>query len=140
MTVLPEATFRSLSSKKPALQDVTRWLKVYGANGIEIPYMGITELNIDLLGVQLGGVGVLVSMMTTETSSQPISLLGSNVLREVWEALRENYGESYLQNLQGTGDTVWADALFAYEVAETTKPWTGLFCPSCQVLHSTVQP
>ena len=38
---LPEATFQSLSSKKPALQDVTRWLKVYGVNGIEIPLWAI---------------------------------------------------------------------------------------------------
>ena len=48
VTILPETIYRQLSNEKPDLQDISQWLKVYGANGLEIPYVGYTELDISL--------------------------------------------------------------------------------------------
>ena len=96
LTVLPETIFRELSSGRLTLQDVTKWLKVLAANGEELPYSGYMELDLDILGVQLGRVGVLVSKSSGTNSAQLTGLLGSNVLREVRAAPKERFGRGYL--------------------------------------------
>ncbi len=125
MTVLPETIFRELSSGRPALQDVTKWLKVLAANGEELPYIGYTELDLDILGVQLGRVGVLVSKSSGTNSAQPTGLLGCNVLREVRAALKERFGRGYLASGPLEEDTPWVHALLAYEIEERTSAPTG---------------
>ena len=111
VTVLPETIYSELATGKPGLQDVSKWLKVYGANGVEVPYIGYTELDIDLLGVQLLGAGVLISQSPAQGSPQPTPLLGSNVLQELREMLREMHGKEYLQKVQETSGAMWTDAL-----------------------------
>ena len=61
VTILPETTFRQLTPQPSRVQDVSNWLRVHAANGTELPYVRYTELDMDVCGVKLGGVGVLIS-------------------------------------------------------------------------------
>ena len=125
VTILPETIYRQLSNEKPDLQDISQWLKVYGANGLEIPYVGYTELDISLLGVQLNGAGVLISRTVAGSLPPSTGLLGSNALRELRVLLKETYGRDYLQQAEGRGGKAWANPLFAFELEEAAKPQTG---------------
>ena len=60
VTVFPETILSKLSSSQPAVQDISKWFKMYAANGMELPYVGYTELGIEVLSIQLSRVGVLV--------------------------------------------------------------------------------
>ena len=124
VTVLPETIYQKLSTRTD-LQDVSNWLKVYGANGLEIPYVGYTKLDIDLLGFQLSSVGVLISQTTAGSAPHSNGLLGSNVLQNLWSAMKEKYGQNYLQCAQEYGGIGWANALFTYDLEEAIKPQTG---------------
>ena len=114
VTILPEAIYHLLENRKP-LQDISGWLKVYAANGIEVPYLGYTELDMDILGIQLGRVAVLVSPTSAASSASLTGLLGCNVIREIRSALIEKNGRSYLQTVR---DNPWTDALLACEVED----------------------
>lgn len=116
VTILPETVLRRLSPQQPAVQDVTEWLKVYAANGVELPYTGYVELEMEVLGIQLSRVGILVSKM-----SQPTGLLGCNVIREVRQALKEKYGNNLSEVPQTDGSPQWTEALLAYEISERDK-------------------
>ena len=99
VTVLPSTLFHQLASYTPVHQDVRRWLRVYGANGLEIPYVGYAEFDMELLGVRLGRAGVLISSCNS-TSSRQIGLLGSNVLRELHKAMKEEHGKNYIEKAE----------------------------------------
>ena len=124
VTVLPETILSRLSSPQPAVQDVSRWLKVYAANGTELPYAGYAELEMEVLGIQLSRVGVLVSK-ASPGDSQSVGLLGCNVISEVREALKETYGANYLQATPAGKNSRWAEALLAYEIAEREEGKSG---------------
>ena len=102
---------------------MSRSLKVYAANGVELPYTGYIELDMDILGISLGKVAVLVSPMSGSDNPQPTGLLGCNVIREVYNALLSSYGKSYLQEVQGAPS--WANALLAYEMGERASKKMG---------------
>ena len=112
VTILPETIFRELTSSPPKVQDVSKWLRVYAANGMEVPYVGYTELDMDVFGVQLGCVGVLISK-ESRASKQPTGLLGCNVISEVQAALKERHGSDYLNTIQSEVNQCWTEALLA---------------------------
>ena len=120
VTVLPSTLFHQLASYTPVHQDVRRWLRVYGANGLEIPYVGYAELDMELLGVRLGRAGVLISSCNS-TSSRQIGLLGSNVLRELHKAMKEEHGKNYIEKAEEIGGKQWVGTLLAYDLEERSR-------------------
>ena len=138
VTVLPDTLYQHLESHTPIQKDVRRWLRVYGANGLEIPYIGYAELDMEVLGLQLSRVGTLVSSSKSPSSS-PIGLLGSNVLRELYKAMKEEHGANYRARVEEIGGKKWVGALLAYDLEERSRAKTsfGGREPVCIPAHST---
>uniref|UniRef100_A0A3B1JJS8 Gypsy retrotransposon integrase-like protein 1 n=1 Tax=Astyanax mexicanus TaxID=7994 RepID=A0A3B1JJS8_ASTMX len=105
--------FQSLS--RP-LQEC-RWLQLRAANGLEVPYIGYLELDIQVLGKPLVGMGVLVVRDPIDPHSKAQKarvpgLLGMNVISQCYRELFQQHGSALFQtpSLQSAGD-VWRQAL-----------------------------
>ncbi|CAG2212314.1 unnamed protein product [Mytilus edulis] len=77
VSTVTETYFKTLLQKKPILHDITKWMKVTGANDLPIPYLGYIELNISVAKTMIPNVGFLVVKDTDNISKLPF-LLGSN--------------------------------------------------------------
>ncbi len=60
VTTVSESFFRNLLLARPQLHDITKWMRVTGANNLDIPYIGLIEVQLDVFGKTLPDVGVLV--------------------------------------------------------------------------------
>ncbi|KAK0143148.1 hypothetical protein N1851_018732 [Merluccius polli] len=79
------------------------WLTLKGANGLEIPYRGYAELEIQILGRVLPKMGILVVTPTSDPStqsrkSQVPGLLGMNVISSCYRELFFQHGEALFQS------------------------------------------
>ncbi|CAG2185999.1 unnamed protein product [Mytilus edulis] len=99
VSTVTETYFKTLLQKKPILHDITRWMKVTGANDLPILYLGYIELNISVAKTMIPNVGFLVVKDTDNISKLPF-LLGSNFCMKMKEAL-EVYNETEINNLIG---------------------------------------
>ena len=88
---------------------------------VKLPYVRYTELDMDVCGVKLGGVGVLISKESGKVD-QPTGLLGCNVISEVRAALEEKHGRNYLKTVKGSVNHCWAEVLLALELGEQQSP------------------
>lgn len=105
---------------QPRLQIPLRscsWLTLKGANGLEIPYRGYAEVEVQILGKVLPKMGILVVATTQDPSTQAQKrrvpgLLGMNVISSCYQELFHQHGASLFQasdvTLAGKG---WARAL-----------------------------
>ncbi|CAC5380196.1 unnamed protein product [Mytilus coruscus] len=64
VSTVTETYFNTLLQKKPILHDITKWMKVTGANDLPIPYLGYIELNISVAKTMIPNVGFLVVKYT----------------------------------------------------------------------------
>jgi len=90
ITTITETFYRKLSDNN--LLDVGKWIKVTGANNLEVPCLGYTEVNISVSGISLENVGVLVVRDPVDVSSlerkrRVPGLLGSNVFKLMKETV-----------------------------------------------------
>ena len=67
---------------------------------------------MEVLGLQLNGVGTLTSSSKSPSSS-PIGLFGSNVLRELYNGMKEEHGGNYRAKIEEIGGKQWDGALLA---------------------------
>jgi hypothetical protein len=61
VSTVTETYFNTLLEKKPILHDITKWMKVTGANDFLIPYLGYIELEISIVKTMIPKVGFLVN-------------------------------------------------------------------------------
>ncbi|CAG2252038.1 unnamed protein product [Mytilus edulis] len=99
VSTVTETYFKTLLQKKPILHDITKWMKVTGANDLPIPYLGYIELNVSVAKTMIPNVGFLVVKDTDNISKLPF-LLGSNFFMKMKEAL-EVYNETETNTLIG---------------------------------------
>lgn len=76
------------------------WLVLKAANGLEIPYVGYLELDINILDQILPKQGVLVVKDTFDTETrerkkQVPGLIGMNVIQNCHELLKQQFGSQY---------------------------------------------
>ncbi|VDI56998.1 Hypothetical predicted protein [Mytilus galloprovincialis] len=88
VSTISETFFNSLLEKKPVLYDITKWMKVTGANDLPIPYVGYIEVDINIINTCIPKVGMLVvkdsEVRIHSRKSKTQSLLGSiNFFRKV---------------------------------------------------------
>lgn len=87
VTLVSEAFYKEkLESVCGRVQGVARMLTLQGANGLEIPYLGYLELDVQVGGVTIPDCGVLVLKDTAATVRQRKrrpGILGTNVLARI---------------------------------------------------------
>ena len=104
VTTITESLFNSLSDCI-LLKDVTKWIKIIGANQIDIPCIGYTELDLTIGKVKLEKVGVIVVKdpvnLHGANSGRVPGLLGSNVFEKLKKISPDWQGKSSTdENLQ----------------------------------------
>ena len=121
VTTVTESLFNSLSDCI-LFKDVTKWIKITGANQLDIPCIGYTELDLTIGNVKLSKVGVIVVKDPVDTHGQAYKgrvpgLLGSNVfeqLKKIAPDMQDKRGSD--ENLQHVL------ALYEVSVASEKKP------------------
>lgn len=125
ISTITESFFRKLVGKKSELIDVTKWMRVTGANELEVPYIGYVEVDIEIFDRKLSGIGVLVVKDPTnfngiKRKERVPGLLGSNIFKSMKEMTEtDNGGRSTMG--KGTSDQPWMQILSLYEMSTTTK-------------------
>ncbi|XP_062375193.1 uncharacterized protein LOC134063614 [Sardina pilchardus] len=97
------------------------WLTLRGANGLEIPYRGYVELEVQILGKVLPKMGILVVTATPDSTVQAQKrlipgLLGMNVISSCYQELFVQHGQALFQssNVRSAGKG-WVRALSEYQ-------------------------
>ena len=93
ISTVTESLFRkSLEPNGKTIENISNWMKIKAANGLEIPYLGCIEVNMTVFGIEFSKLGMLVVKdpvdFTTQSKKQqtPV-LIGSNVLRRMHDQL-----------------------------------------------------
>ena len=60
VSTVTETFFRTLLKEKPQLIDITRWLRVKGATELDVPYIGLIEVSMEVGRNSYTDVGFLV--------------------------------------------------------------------------------
>lgn len=108
-----------------------RWLQLCAANGLEIPYVGYVELDMEVLGKVIPRRGVLVVKDPPGqiSPSEVPGVLGMNVIRECYHQLFSEHGSDLfdLPTVQ-QAPPLWQQALQQCQHVQlrATHPKTGL--------------
>ena len=115
-------TFFNLHYKGMTLLSTSNWLTLTAANGLEIPYAGYIELDIEVQGVTLEKRGILVVKDPTSPSSRERKrevpgLIGMNILGPLSHILRSKARDNQSTNLS----TAWNQALRTSYIQSNTS-------------------
>ena len=116
VSTVTESFFRDLLQGKPQLHDVTKWMRVTGANHLEIPCIGYMEINVEAYGKAIEKVGFLVvkdpiDKISVARKSRVPGLLGSNF----FALFKEQVGPE--KKLSSDQNQEWRQILTLYEMS-----------------------
>uniref|UniRef100_A0A8B9GTI5 ribonuclease H n=1 Tax=Astyanax mexicanus TaxID=7994 RepID=A0A8B9GTI5_ASTMX len=125
VTTITESFF--LSHFQPRVQEqlqCCRGLRLKAANGLDIPYSGYVELDVEVLGKLLPRMGILVvkdsgDVLTQQKKGLVPGVLGMNVLVSCYRELFSQHG----------------DQLFQSSVLRAAAPGWGSALSECQTLE-----
>ena len=114
ITTVTESFFRNLLKSQPQLPDVTKWMRVTGANHLQIPYIGLIESSLQIFGQNVEKVGILVVKDPIDQYSivkkrRVPGLLGSNL----FSLLKQQVDPSSSTDSSGE----WKQILSLYEMS-----------------------
>ena len=124
VSTITESCFdKNYRPKGKTLLSTSGWLTLTAANGLDIPYVGYFELDVETLGITVPKRGILVVRDSTDPGTRQRKeevpgLLGMNVIGEV------------RRQLQGTKDRM--------PPPDTTSDWEGVLQFSVQEHFKTV--
>lgn len=72
------------------------WLQLKAANGLDIPYIGYLELDVEVFGKVIPKRGVLI-VKDPPGTTQVSGVLGMNVIRECYNELFGQYGSALFE-------------------------------------------
>ena len=120
VSTLTESCFRENFSQEE-LVDINAVLRISGAHGAVIPYLGFIELPLQALGQTFERVGFLVvkdpvgSAVADRKRAVP-GVIGSNIFRDMRDVLQRTIGPEFLPSLEARpGGAEWANVLALYE-------------------------
>jgi len=121
VSTVTETLFRNLLDAVPKLRDITKWMKVTGANNLPIPYLGYIEVDIRINNVTIPQVGILVvrdpdDETGRERKAQIPGVLGSNFFKILKTVRFSDTSDEHLPFF----DT-WNDVLSMYEMSSTVS-------------------
>ena len=88
------------------VDDISGWMTIRAANGLEIPFVGYIETDITLMGQTFPNLGVLVvkdptAYSTLQRKKHLPVLLGSNILRRINDQLTSDNADKFAQTEEG---------------------------------------
>lgn len=98
------------------------WLQLKAANGLDIPYKGYVELDVEVLGKVLPRRGVLVvkdpvGLGACQHKASVPGLLGMNVISSCYDELFRQHGAALFHSPSvQTAGQVWQQVLSAYQI------------------------
>ena len=110
VSIISEALYNKLFSKA-ILQDMEVSLKITGANGLDIPYIGYIEVDVKVEGETVPGRGILVRKDTVETRSCDQFLVGTNILDHLKHHSRASQLQGIAKVARGHGKMVPAGSV-----------------------------
>ena len=104
VTTITESCFREHFAhlSKRELRDC-KWLGLKAANGLDIPYLGYIELDVQVLGTCLPGMGILIvkdppdGVLTSHKKATP-GILGMNIIIDCYRELFAQHGTNLFQS------------------------------------------
>lgn len=90
-SVHTESFFREhLSVKGEDIHPAFEWLKITAANGLDIPYMGYVELDVEAMGLTIPEQGFLIVKDSAHSFSVP-GLIGMNIINKCRELVHTEF-------------------------------------------------
>ena len=116
VSTVTESFFNNLLQGKPHLYDVTKWMRVTGANHLEIPCLGYMEIGVKANGKTIEKVGFLVvkdpvDKISVDRKSRVLGLLGSNFFALFKQQIEQE------RNTSSAQDEEWRQILTLYEMS-----------------------
>lgn len=91
-----------LTDRGENIRPAFEWLKITAANGLDLPYMGYVELDVEAMGLIIPERGFLIVKDSSHCSSVP-GLIGMNVVKKCRELAHTEFDTT----LQGRLDSSW---------------------------------
>ena len=117
ISTVTESFFKeSLESSGKAIKNISGWMKIKAANGLDIPYLGYIEVNISVFGIEFPNLGMLVvkdppSLTVQARKENTPVLIGCNVLRKMHDQLSSDQ-VSLLRETEGGKEWIRVLSLF----------------------------
>lgn len=106
VSTLTESFFRdSLSDHSQQMLSTSGWLKLTAANGLDIPYLGYLELDVETMGMVLPDCGFLIVKDSPNSSTVP-GLIGMNIISRCRQIVHAEFDTT----LNGHLDSDWREA------------------------------
>ena len=125
VTTITETFFKQYFQSQGVEQlQQCKWLQLKAANGLDIPYVGYVELDVNVLGKTLPKMGVLVVKDSPDSFSQQQKckvpgLLGMNIIRSCYHELFGHNGSGFDPLFAQTVSPNWEQALSECHSMET---------------------
>lgn len=98
-------------------------LQLKAANGLDIPYIGYLELDVEVFGKVIPKRGVLIVKDSPGTPTQVSGILGMNVIRECYHDLLGQYGRTLFETaLVQHAPNSWQQALQKCHQVQVNAP------------------
>lgn len=107
--------------------DVSAFIRISGAQGLAVPYIGYIEITVEALGKTFPNLGFLV---VKDPINSPIAdrkrkvpgVIGSNVLRDMKRSLQRDNREDFTKQLtNASGEHEWVHVLALYEELQLSE-------------------
>ena len=121
VSTVTETFFRTLLKEKPQLIDILRWLRVKGANELDVPYIGLIEVSME---VGRNSYTDVVFLVVRDPKHQEGLLRKQKVPGVIesnfFEIMKEQVKLDKENMHNGTKDHFWSQILSLYETSVST--------------------
>ena len=105
VSILSEEFYVNHLAYNKEILNSNNWLKITGANDLQVPYHGYITVSISVLGEELHDVGVLIKKKNNAAStSTRDGIVGCNILKRLWKKLYLDHGDHWKSYLESKGD------------------------------------
>ncbi|KAI3351186.1 hypothetical protein L3Q82_005611 [Scortum barcoo] len=116
VSTISESFFREhLAEKGENIQSAFEWLQLTAANGLDLPYVGYVEVEVETMGLTIPKRGFLIVKDAAQSSSVP-GLIGMNVVKKCRELVNAEFDTT----LQGGLDSRWWEAFHRLHAVTVT--------------------
>ncbi|XP_067381076.1 uncharacterized protein [Channa argus] len=105
-TITDEFFRKHLLGDDDAMLATSSWLKLTAANGLEIPYQGYVELEVETMGLKIPNCGFLVLKASDGVTPAEHCIIGMNVIHKCRQLVVSEFDTV----LEGTLDSGWRSA------------------------------